>query len=342
MNLPGEMKWLEAMPDGVLIVNHDGKIVYANKVCEQLLGWPPADLTGQVVERLVPNRHLNHADLRGGFMAKPSKRSMGAGLKLKAAHRTAGEIPVDIALSPVTIDGAPHVLAVVRDMRAYGPGDLKLRLLSVAVNATPNGVVVTDANGVVEWVNPAACRLTGYSAEELVGNNTRMLKSGLHDEAFYKELWTTLTAGKIWRGVIVNRRKDGSLYHEEQTIAPAHDAPGGITHYIAIKQDVTARIRAEEAMRQAEGHKAMLASVGGICHHLGQPATTIVVSAAMLEHMLADAPSDVKAVIGEMTKACGELQQILNKLLHLNSYRTTTYLESARDKDAPGNQIIEL
>ncbi|NNJ12474.1 GAF domain-containing protein [Chloroflexales bacterium ZM16-3] len=115
------------------------------------------------------------------------------------------------------------------------------RLQRAALDATANAIVITDTDGVIRWVNPAFTTLTGYSAEEAIGLTTRLLRSGGQTEAYYRELWETITAGEIWRGELLNRRKDGSLYVEEQTITPVRNALGRISHYVAIKQDVTER-----------------------------------------------------------------------------------------------------
>jgi diguanylate cyclase (GGDEF)-like protein/PAS domain S-box-containing protein len=111
---------------------------------------------------------------------------------------------------------------------------------------------VTDNNGTILWTNQAFSQLTGYSSEEVLGNNPRLLKSGKQDGAFYTNMWATITSGNTWHGEVTNRRKDGSLYTEEMTITPVHSGSGEITHYVAIKQDVTSRKIAEDRLRQAE------------------------------------------------------------------------------------------
>ena len=124
--------------------------------------------------------------------------------------------------------------------------DERIRLLAAALEAAANGIVIADREGTIVWVNPAYTRLTGYSAEEAIGQNPRILKSGKHDQAFYRQLWETILAGQVWHGETINRRKDGSLYTEDQTIAPVRDERGEISHFIAIKQDITTQKRAEE------------------------------------------------------------------------------------------------
>ncbi len=133
------------------------------------------------------------------------------------------------------------------------PSDEKerLRLQSAALEAADNGIIITDPDGIIQWVNPAFTRLSGYTAEEAVGQSTRILKSGKQDPSYYRQLWETIISGKVWRGELINRRKDASHYTEEMTITPVLDAEGNISHFISIKQDITARKIAEEKLQEA-------------------------------------------------------------------------------------------
>ncbi len=127
-----------------------------------------------------------------------------------------------------------------------------MRLQAAALDAAANGIVITDRAGKINWVNAAFTRLTGYTFEEAVAQNPRLLKSDQHELGFFEQLWETILAGKAWHGEMVNRRKDGSTYIEEQTITPVRDKAGEIAHFVAIKQDITARKRAESALRENE------------------------------------------------------------------------------------------
>jgi len=116
-----------------------------------------------------------------------------------------------------------------------------------AVEQAADGIVIADASGKIEYVNPAFTALTGYSREEAVGQNPRVLKSGRHPAAFYEELWSTILSGKVWNGEVINRRKDGTFYNEEMRIAPIRDSNGTTAGYIAIKHDVTEQRAAKDA-----------------------------------------------------------------------------------------------
>lgn len=130
---------------------------------------------------------------------------------------------------------------ILQDITEIKEAEAAMRLQSAALEAADNAIVITDRNGTIHWVNSAYTRLTGYTLQEAFGKTPRILYSGMQDDAFYKHLWDTILAGKVWRGELINKRKDGSLYHEEQTITPILDSSGQVTHFIGVKQDITAR-----------------------------------------------------------------------------------------------------
>ena len=125
-----------------------------------------------------------------------------------------------------------------------------LLLRSQALEAAANAIVITDINGRFLWANHAFSKLTGYSEAEVLGQTPAILKSGKQDSAFYAELWQTVTAGQVWQGEIINRKKNGRLYTEEQIITPVCAEDGRVTHFIAIKQDITRRKQAEEQLEE--------------------------------------------------------------------------------------------
>jgi PAS domain S-box-containing protein len=153
-------------------------------------------------------------------------------------------------LAQAAADIAFGLDALLKDQRRR-QAEENLQLQATALEAAANAIVITGADGSIGWVNGAFTRLTGYGAGEAIGRNPRVLKSGLHPPAFYQEMWKTISEGRVWQGEVVNRRKDGTLYTEEMTITPVTDALGRTSHFIAIKQDVTGRKEAEEALHQA-------------------------------------------------------------------------------------------
>jgi len=126
----------------------------------------------------------------------------------------------------------------------------QVELQAAALRAAANAILITDHLGTILWTNPAFTALTGYAPEEVLGKNPRILKSGMHGKDFYDRMWQTILGGKVWNGEFTNRRKDGSLYHDEHTITSVRSAEGNITHFVAIMQDITERKRAEAQIRK--------------------------------------------------------------------------------------------
>ena len=160
-------------------------------------------------------------------------------------------------------------------MTDRGGDQLTPDLLAAAVAASANGIVITDAAGSIVWANPAFTRMTGYSLAEAKGKNPKILKSGRHEESFYRDLWSTISSGIPWRGEVTNRRKDGSLYTEEMTITPVAGADGRITNYIAIKQDITERNRLADHVRHSQRLEAVGVLAGGVAHDFNNLLTVI-------------------------------------------------------------------
>ena len=150
----------------------------------------------------------------------------------------------------------------------------KTRLVT-AIEQSAEGVVITNTAGDIEYVNPAFSRMTGYSREEATGHNPRMLKSDKQKPPFYQQLWMTILNGNVWQGELVNRRKDGKLYTEDLRIAPVRDTSGEITHFIAIKQDVSERKQLEDRVRQSQKMEAVGRLAAGVAHDFNNLLTVI-------------------------------------------------------------------
>jgi len=250
---------LDALPDALLLVDLRGFVRYANTQAAALFGASSSgEMVGLSVEAFVPEaKRAAHAGLRARYAAAPSPRAMGARRQLTALRRDGGSVPVDISLSPLERGGERFTIVVVRDTTDARHVAEEGRLRSVAIQAAANGIAVTDLDGRFTWVNDAFCTMTGYAVHEILGQQARLLRSGKHDEAFYQAMWGTILRGEVWHGETTNKKKDGSLYVEEQTIAPVLDEERVITHFIAIKQDITAR-RQAEAEIQARVHELEL------------------------------------------------------------------------------------
>jgi len=196
----------------------------------------------------------------------------------------------------------------------------ELDLHAAALEAAANPIVITDRSGAIEWVNPAFTRLTGYTLDEAVGHNPRdLVSSGVHDTAFFQDLWSTILAGRVWRGEVTNRRKDGTLYHEEQAITPVRNADGEITHFVAVKQDLTERRELEERFLQAQKMESVGRLAGGVSHDFNNLLTVIN---GTLDLVLSDLPPvhELRDDLEEVRRA-GDRGSALTRQLLLFSRR---------------------
>lgn len=162
-----------------------------------------------------------------------------------------GEVPVELSLGAAKYDQGVVFVASLRDISERKAAELKMHRLAAAVEAADDAILLTDINGNIVQVNPSFSRITGYTAEEAIGQTPRLLKSGEHPPEFYRQLWEAIAGGRVWRGRLINRRKDGSLVHIATTISPVLNNDGRITGYVGVQRDVTAEIEREQALETA-------------------------------------------------------------------------------------------
>ena len=263
------------VPDAIFLVNQLGEIVLANAQCPALFGYSTTEFLGMPIEDLVPERFEGHARLRENYLDDPYPRPMGKGAEIFAQRKDGSQFQAEISLSPMQTPNGVLILAAIRDISERKTAEERLRLQSAALESAATGVVITDINGQIISVNPAFTEITGFDSTEVIGKNPRLLNSGMHNLEFFENMWGTILAGKIWQGETFNLRKDGTLYVEEQTIAPVRDEQGKITHFISTKQDITGRKQAEE-MRDQLMHT--------IIHDLRNPLTSILAALDMLDY----------------------------------------------------------
>ncbi len=160
-----------------------------------------------------------------------------------------------------------HYEGVVYDITALMQAEEERSQLLQAIDQSSETIVITDLTGNIQYANPAFEKISGYSCEEAIGQNPRILQSGQQDDLFYQELWEMLTSGKIWQGRFINKKKDGTLYIENATISPVRDALGKTVNYIAVKRDVTHEVEMEEQLRQKCKMEVIGVMAGGMAHN---------------------------------------------------------------------------
>lgn len=238
-------------PDGFLIVK-DGIFIDCNKASEFILGSTSDYIIGKTPTDISPLYQPN-GRLSSELVKEVIEETINNGnTQFEWTHLKVDETPVilDIKLSVVDANGEKLLFTTWRDVTAQREAEVLIKKLQSAVEQSPISIFITDIDGNIEYVNPFTLSVTGYSYEELMGQNPRLLKSGFTNPQVYDELWNTITNGKVWKGVLNNRRKNGSLYWESTTITPIINEIGTITSFIAIKEDITERIKIEHEVKQ--------------------------------------------------------------------------------------------
>jgi PAS domain S-box-containing protein len=190
----------------------------------------------------------------------------------------------------------------------------QLRLQGTALESAANGMMIVDRSGKITWVNRAFTQLTGYERADVLGRTPRVLKSNRQDEAFYRDLWQTVLGARMWRGELVNRRKDGTLYLEEMTITPVLDEYDQVSHFVAIKQDITERRQLQHQLFQAQKMEGIGRLAGGIAHDFNNLLQAISgFSSLLLEGLAPDSPH--RQDVLEIERAARRATELTRQLL---------------------------
>lgn len=209
--------------------------------------------------------------------------------------------------------GPIRLIGTVHDITEQRRAEEQLRKLAQAVEQSPSSIIVTDCAGKIEFVNPKFTEVTGYSAEEVLGKNPRILKGGEMTPSEYRQLWETISKGREWRGVFHNRRKDGTLFWETASISPIRDAAGKITHYVAVKEDVTEKRLTEAKLLRAQRMESIGSLASGIAHDLNNILTPIVMCAPLLK---TEESAETRKELAEMLESSADRAvEIVKQLL---------------------------
>lgn len=249
--------------EGMFITDAEQVIMRVNQAFSRITGYAPAEAVGQTPRLLRSGRH--DAAFYAEMMDSLYNGATWQG-EIWNRRRNGEDYPAWLTITAVKDDTGTitHYVASMIDITARKRVDEALRKLSQAVEQSPVSIVITDLDGRIEYVNPAFVLTSGYSAAEALGRNPRLLQSGRTPPATYVDLWATLVAGKVWRGEFVNRRKDGTEYLEAATICPVRQPDGTVTHYLAVKEDITELMRAMSELRLSEERLRLAKDAAGL------------------------------------------------------------------------------
>jgi two-component system cell cycle sensor histidine kinase/response regulator CckA len=302
----------ESAKDGILILDADtGQVVDVNPFLIQLLGYSYDSLYGKHIWELGVFKDI--AASKDAFKALQDNEYIRYD-DLPLETLGGKPIAVEFVSNVYLVDHSKVIQCNIRDITARKWLEAERKRLMAAIEQAGEAIVMTDAQGIIQFVNPAFERTTGYSRKEAVGQNPRILKSGEHDELFYRNLWDTILGGRTWAGRMVNKRKDGTLYTEETTISPVRDASGRIVNYVAVKRDITEHLRLAAQFQQSQKMEAVGLLAGGVAHDYNNMLNVILVYTELALNKV-DPAQPLHADLKEIYKAAIRSTDITRQLL---------------------------
>jgi two-component system cell cycle sensor histidine kinase/response regulator CckA len=314
---------LRSTPVGILTLRSDGSLVTANEAAHRMVGAQPGQLPGQNF------RALKAWESSGLRLAVEQALREGGEVQCMTELRTdsGGQLWLEAQVVSFAFHGETRFMVLLSDESKSQRALANLHVLQAGLEAIPNGVVITGRDGMIKWVNPGFTTLTGYSREEAIGLNPRVLKSNRQGPEFYAAMWSTIARGQVWQGELQNQRKDGSIYSEYMTIAPVDDPQGAITHFVAIKQDLTQMKELEQQLARVQRLESIGLLASGLAHDLNNIFAPILLSLELLR--LKYPASDGRKML-EMVEAAGQrgagiVRQVLTFARGMDGERTEVH-----------------
>jgi sigma-B regulation protein RsbU (phosphoserine phosphatase) len=244
---------VDNLADALIIINEKGIVEFYSPSAEKLFQYSQEEVIGEKINILMPSPHReDHDSYLKNYQDTGIAKVVGIEREVDGRRKDGTTFPARLMISEVKTASHWFFVGLVGDLTERKQAEKQLKTQATAMESAENAIVITDPEGYIQWVNPSFTKLTGYASDEVIGQLPNLLKSGKHEDAFYKQMWDTILEGKVWKGEINNKKKDGALYFEEMTITPVLDHEGEIGQFVAIKQDISERKRLEEIMIKAK------------------------------------------------------------------------------------------
>jgi PAS domain S-box-containing protein len=316
------------MSEGLLQVDNNDIIQFVNKRICEMFGYEYVELIGRACFDIIV-----HPDEKQTVLEVTKSRLMGVASKyeLKMLKKTGEIIWAEVSGSSIFDDNGNVIgsIGLITDITERRFAEENIRKLSRAVEQSPVSIIITDTNGIVEYVNPKFIEVTGYERNEVIGKNVNILKSPELKDGFYGDLWETITSGKEWSGEFLNKHKNGKLIWASASISPLKNENGEITHFISIMEDITNRKELENSLKRAietaeESSRLKSSILANVSHELRTPMTAILGIAQILLEELED--EYVKDLISKIKKSSDRLMTTLNSILNLSEIESNSSL----------------
>ena len=334
---------LDSAPEAMVISGIAGVILMVNQAAEHLFGYRRDEIIGQAIELLIPKHQSNNSfNLQAVDVLNDSEILARGDRDLHGITKDGRKFPVELSLGPIEAEEGLMISCVIRDIskRRQEEEALKAskklaensflqlrestqhqRVLYRAVEQSPIATLITDVKGTIQYINPKFSEITGYSLEEVIGDNPRILNARQLPTEIYTTLWTTITTGMEWRGELCNIRKNKEIFWNQTSISPVRDEEGKITQFVSIMEDITEKKAAAELLQQAkntaeDANRAKSEFLANMSHEIRTPLNAIIGMAHLA--MKTNLNLQQRDYIGKIHFAGGHLLEVINDILDIS------------------------
>jgi PAS domain S-box-containing protein len=350
---------VDTAAEGIITIGADRLIISFNKAAENIFDYSAEELTGKNVSCLMPSPDSeNHDKYIADYLENNVAKIIGKSHEVLGKRKDGTVFPVSLAVSEAQHGNQRTFTGILRDISARKEAEGQLRKFSRIAEQIPASIMITDTQGKIEYINPKFIQTSGYTAEEIIGKNPSILKSGEQSASEYKGLWETVSAGREWWGELHNRKKNGELYWESVSISSLRDPEGNITNFLAVKEDITERKLTEDALREStELYTTIIQSEPECVKRLDQDGLLLDMNPAGLSMIGADSLQQVQGVsiYDLIAPECRQAFEELNKkvfmgesgilefdLIGLNNNRRTVETHAVPLFDSEGRVTTHL
>jgi PAS domain S-box-containing protein len=351
---------VESSPDAIF-VSQGGKLVYVNQATLKLIGT--TDRSRLIGQDAIAFCHFEYRDRVVARLGEAEEKGIGGPSRELSIVRFDGRpVPVESVLIPIAFNGRPAVQIMMKDIterkqaedelrRAHVELELRVKertaelaatiealqeeiaerrrmaaerdRLVAAVESAAEAIVITDTRGTIQYVNPAFEQVTGYRRADAAGKDLHMLDSGQNDEEFYRRMREKIRAEGVWKGRLINKKKDGSVYYEDCTYSPVRDRQGNIVNFVSIKHDVTEKLRLESIAETVDTMNNIGYVFSGIRHEIGNPVSSLLIIMSLLKKKYDTTPKEIiKEYVDQAIAQVERLEYLLSSLKSFNMYES--------------------
>jgi two-component system, cell cycle sensor histidine kinase and response regulator CckA len=302
--------------DAIILIDDKGEISFWNQAAERIFVYSSSEVMGKDVHELLalPEYHAAYRSAFKDFVVSGRGNAIGKTTELVARRKDGEEFPIELSLSSFQMGGHWHAAGIVRDIKERKRVEEQEKLQSTAIEQAAEAVIITDANGVIQYVNKAHEILSGHCRDELIGQTPNVLNSDFHHGNFYEQIWDTIGVGKAWSGRFINRKKDGTDYHEDATISPIYDESGDLTNFVVVQHDVTQQIELQKQLFQAQKMEAIGTLAGGFAHDFRNMLQVVLGSLELIEFNK-DLPDKLQTDLDRIRKAATSGAELVKGML---------------------------